>query len=535
MPEKILIADDEHYVLESTMRHLRGRGYDVVGAESGAEALKRIAGEPFDLLLLDIKMPGISGLELLREARRINPEIMAIIVTGYGSVENAIEAMELGALGFVRKPVPIEELSAAIEEALTRGRLRRENTRLKALLPLFELSKVILSEVDEDRLLDLILKTATSEIYGDFAQILLWNDNGKLVRRAACGLSPPGDVGKVVQDDLAVEAITRLEPIVVPDVGKNPVATSDVSQIDPSDCHIYVPLAVGGEALGALSIVRVEGGLSYQESDIEFLCTLCGQGAIAIANVRLVESLQRKQVEVEGLYRRAIDAAENERLRLSLDLHDGPIQSIIASQLDLKTCSLYVNRNKLDEAEVKLESVLKMLGDSVRDLRRIVRDLNPPPVSKQGLIVGIREYLANVERNDGIRCHLDVTGPETWPVTSMERDIFYVVREALVNVRKHSGASEVRVLIESGADNFAISIADNGRGFNPTVLSSQSSDGHLGIQSMKERAKILHGNVSIRSKQGMGTVVMLSVPLVRVKDSAAMLRVTAYKPESYGD
>ena len=98
MPEKILITDDEHHVLEATMRRLKNRGYDVAGAESGKEALERIASEPYDLLLLDIKMPDISGLELLRQVKGINPEIMAIIVTGYGSVENAIEAMELGAL-----------------------------------------------------------------------------------------------------------------------------------------------------------------------------------------------------------------------------------------------------------------------------------------------------------------------------------------------------------------------------------------------------------------------------------------------------
>ena len=169
MPEKILITDDEHYVLEATMRRLGNRGYDVAGVESGKEALERIAREPYDLLLLDIKMPDMSGLELLRQARGINPEIMAVIVTGYGSIENAIEAMELGALGFVRKPASIEELTATIEGALARGRLQKENTRLKALLPLFELSKVILSEGDEGNLLALFLETATNEVQADFA------------------------------------------------------------------------------------------------------------------------------------------------------------------------------------------------------------------------------------------------------------------------------------------------------------------------------------------------------------------------------
>ena len=449
VPEKILITDDERYVLEATMRRLRNRGYDVDGVASGKEALDRITGEPYDLLLLDIKMPDISGLELLRRARGINPEIMAVIVTGYGSVENAIEAMELGALGFVRKPVSIEELTAAIEGALARGRLQKENTRLKALLPLFELSKVILSEVDEGNLLDLILETATNGVQADFAQLLLRDNDGNLVKRATRGLMPAENVGEVVEDDIAVDVIATLEPVVVSGAGNSSMIITDKGQHVTDGYRLYVPIAARGEAIGVMEIGRVEKGATCQQSDIEFLCTLCGQGAVAIANARLIENLQHKQAEVEGLLQKVVDTAENERLRLSLDLHDGPIQTIVASQLELKTCSLYVSRNKLDEAEAKMESTMKVLSESVRDLRRIVRDLNPPSVSRQGLIASIQEYVASVEKNDGIECKFEVTDPEGVLDTSMERGIYYVIREALTNIRKHSGASKVRVSIKT--------------------------------------------------------------------------------------
>ncbi|HEY40288.1 MAG TPA: response regulator [Dehalococcoidia bacterium] len=527
MPEKILITDDEHHVLEATMRRLKNRGYDVAGAESGKEALERIASEPYDLLLLDIKMPDISGLELLRQVKGINPEIMAIIVTGYGSVENAIEAMELGALDFVRKPASIDELTVAIEGALARGRLQKENTRLKALLPLFELSKVVLLEVDEENLLDVILKTATNEVKADFAQLFLRNNDEKLVRRAIRGSVSAEGLGEVVEDDVADEVSTKLEPVIVYGEDNNSLSVGDNGQRDLGGYCLYVPMAARGEAIGVMVLGSTESGVTCRQSDIEFLRTLCGQGAIAIDNARLIENLQHKQAEVERLLKKVVNTAENERLRLSLDLHDGPIQTIVASQLELKTCSLYVSRNKLDEAEAKMESTMKALGESVRDLRRIVRDLNPPSVSKEGLIAGIEEYVASVEQNDGIKCHFEVTDPEGVLDTSMERGIYYVIREALTNVRKHSGASEVRVSISAGAGKLVISIVDNGRGFDTSAVSSEFTEGHIGIRSMKERTRIMNGTINIESRPGKGTTVILTVPTGKVEGEAGAFKTVA--------
>ena len=304
VPEKILITDDEHYVLEATTRRLRNKGYDVTGVETGKEALKRISEEPFDLLLLDIQMPDISGLELLSQARRIDPEIMAVIVTGYGSVENVIEAMELGALGFVRKPSSTAELTKAIEGALARGRLQKENARLKALLPLFEISKVMLSGGNEGNLLNLILETATNEVQADFAQLFLWDNDGNLVRKATHGLISTEYIGQVVEDDIAARVSANREPVVVSGAGDSFLNIPDMGQYDSDGYCLYVPLAARGEAIGVMAIGRMGRGVTCQQSDIEFLCTLCGQAAVAIANAWLIEDLQQKQTEVEGLLKK---------------------------------------------------------------------------------------------------------------------------------------------------------------------------------------------------------------------------------------
>jgi len=525
MPEKILIVDDESHVRESTRRLLDRKGYDVEGAESGSEALDKIAKDTFNLLLLDIKMPGMSGLELLRQAKEINPDIIALIMTGYGTVENAIEALELGALGFVRKPLPIDELANIIDDTLARGRMRTENARLRALMPLFELSKVFLSEVDESQLLGLVLDTVISETKVDLAQILLWDETGNLIIKANRGLKPKEGIGSIVIDEMVVKAASTLEPVVVSSKNDNVLNIPEKTKLQRIDCNIYVPLIVRGEAIGVLKATKLGNKTFFKQSDIEFLLTLCGQAAIAIANATLFENLQAKQTEVEELLNRVINTSEDERLRLSLELHDGPVQSIIASQYGVEACRLLISKNQLSKVDSKLHSTQKTLAQSTHDLRRIVRDLHPPTLDKSGLVSAIQDYLSNLEKDDGISYHFEVKGTPIRLDPSIERGVYYVVREALTNVRKHADASEVRVVIKFQDDSLEIDIADNGKGFDASAEYVGLGTEHLGIKGMKERARMLNANLVMDSKPGDGTRVKLVVPISNagVKESAAMM------------
>ncbi len=156
-------------------------------------------------------------------------------------------------------------------------------------------------------------------------------------------------------------------------------------------------------------------------------------------------------------------------------------------------------------------------------------------MSQQGLIAGIQEYVASVEKNDGIECKFEVTDPEGVLDTSMERGIYYVIREALTNVRKHSGASKVRVSIKTVAGKLVISIADNGRGFDTSTVDVDSDDGHIGIRSMKERTRIMNGTINIESKPGERTVVLLTVPIGKAEGKTEALKAATDGSGSYSD
>jgi two-component system nitrogen regulation response regulator NtrX len=127
----ILIVDDEATILQSLSGILSDEGYDTLTASNGYEALKIIEEESPDLVLLDIWMPGMDGIETLREIKRTNPFLQVIIISGHGTIETAVKATKLGGYDFIEKPLSIENVVVTINNALNFQRLEEENRYLR--------------------------------------------------------------------------------------------------------------------------------------------------------------------------------------------------------------------------------------------------------------------------------------------------------------------------------------------------------------------------------------------------------------------
>jgi signal transduction histidine kinase len=130
---RVLLIDDEFGIREGCRRVLTAAGFEVETAENGAAGLHKFRGGHFDLLLLDAMMPGMTGLEVLQQARTIVPEIICIMITGYATVELAVQAIRKGADDFIAKPFSPDELLQVINRELERRRLLKEAERIKAL------------------------------------------------------------------------------------------------------------------------------------------------------------------------------------------------------------------------------------------------------------------------------------------------------------------------------------------------------------------------------------------------------------------
>jgi DNA-binding NtrC family response regulator len=127
----IHIIDDEPVIHDVLAHLLTSEGYEVEISASGEEALEKFPSRSFDVILLDLLMPGMDGIEVLRRIKKIDPLTGVIIITAYGSVESAIAAMKIGALDYVQKPFKHDDLLLAVEKAIERKRLQDENIRLK--------------------------------------------------------------------------------------------------------------------------------------------------------------------------------------------------------------------------------------------------------------------------------------------------------------------------------------------------------------------------------------------------------------------
>jgi two-component system OmpR family response regulator len=117
---KLLIVDDEQDFLETIIKRLKARGIDVTGVESGYKALEVLEGRGPDVIILDVKMPGMDGIETLREIKKKHPLVEVIMLTGHASVESGIQGMQLGAFDYVMKPVALDELLEKVRQAYDR-------------------------------------------------------------------------------------------------------------------------------------------------------------------------------------------------------------------------------------------------------------------------------------------------------------------------------------------------------------------------------------------------------------------------------
>jgi DNA-binding NtrC family response regulator len=119
---RVLVVDDEEDFASALAIRLTRRGFSVRTASSGAAALADLASHPAKVVILDLKMPGMDGLETLHCIRRRHPEVQVIVLTGHGTVASGIEGMQVGAADYLRKPVPIETLCTAIQAAAEKNR-----------------------------------------------------------------------------------------------------------------------------------------------------------------------------------------------------------------------------------------------------------------------------------------------------------------------------------------------------------------------------------------------------------------------------
>jgi DNA-binding NtrC family response regulator len=170
----ILVIDDEAAQRDVLTGYLKKKGYKIFSASSGKEGVEIAGKDPVDIILSDFKMPGLSGLEVLEQVKKINPEISFVIVTAYGTVENAVKAMHLGAFDYISKPVDLDELDLMIERIIEHKNLKSENRLLKTQLQeKYKISSMVSQSQKMEEVINVAARVAESK-----ANVLITGENG---------------------------------------------------------------------------------------------------------------------------------------------------------------------------------------------------------------------------------------------------------------------------------------------------------------------------------------------------------------------
>ncbi len=292
MPKKrVLVVDDEPTFLQLAEHFLILEGFETEVTVSAAEAFSLLERSPFDLLLSDIRMPGFSGLEMLRHARACRPDILVILMTGYGTVPTVMEAIRGGASGYVLKPFTQQGLLSVIQRAVEKDRLRRENMRIKSLMSLVQFSRMLTLNSDSDALLAHIVGWIREETRAEHIALMLRDEErGELTTVAATGTVEHGTIG---MEGIARLVLEKREPVFVQGTqGQNAYLGSLIGSSKTASL-LTLPICLREKAIG---VVHIHATHPLGESDKELVSIFCRQAAIAIENARLFRSVRESYV-----------------------------------------------------------------------------------------------------------------------------------------------------------------------------------------------------------------------------------------------
>jgi len=318
--KKLLVVDDETRMCNSLCELLSSDGYDVTSSQSGREAIDLIHKESFDLVLTDIKMPEVTGLDILQAAQNTDPELIVILMTGYASLESALDAIKNGAFEYLLKPVEFSQLEISVERGLERreASLARKklledlqevninlNTRLQEINALYEAGRSMASTHTLQHLLDTIVKLAAGVTQAEIGSLMLIDaESEHLTIEASIGLDPTlsKEVRLPLGSSIAGHVAKTGEPLIIADVEKDDRFRRINKERYSSASLLCAPLKVTNRILGVINMANKKGSEVFHDHDLKLLVTFASQAAAAIDDTRQFEANMRKLKEFSVLF-----------------------------------------------------------------------------------------------------------------------------------------------------------------------------------------------------------------------------------------
>ena len=419
---RVLVVDDEKVIREILADFLSLEGFWVRTAEDGAAAVAELDAHPYDLVISDLKMPNMGGIELLEHINRTMPNVVTVIMTGFGTVETAIDAMKRGAYDYVLKPFRIEEVVHIIQRGLEKRRLAAENLRLREALSLYKVSEAIAASLSLEEVLNTVGEMGVHDLAADLVVVILKSAEGDWFERYR--RQSPSFHDNLADDaqPLSVDPRSLVEHFAVEPTLNVAGAKTVTFLRAPSERHpvwsmMAVPLRIRGDAAGFLVTLGFNRGRRFEEAQRKLLQGVASRAAAAIENARLYEDLKATfQQTIQGLAR-TIDkldrytAGHSDRvayyariLAQHLGLPPDLVETVRQAALlhDIGKIGCVLNLNKAGKLSAEEYEIFKKHPGYGRDILDPIRFLHP-------LIPGVHLHH---ERWDGKGYPLKLRGEE---------------------------------------------------------------------------------------------------------------------------
>lgn len=486
----VLVVEDDETVADVLNEVLQDQPFQLSFATSAEEALARIASDRPDLILTDISLPGKSGLEVMREARAIDPEVAVILMTGYASVQTAIDALRQGADDYVTKPFEdIADLPIMVEKRLRNRRLKAENRALLEQLrvqndalqhhelelrekvalatfqmrTLYKVSMTIGADLELQPRLTRIVETTASLLHAKGAVVYLQNEESGEFRAAATFgrtllenddsphfLVGAGALGSVAFKQTAIN-LAEGDEMPMPGVaGQSPTTM------------VAVPMVQEHKTLGVLVALDKDGG--FTRDDQEFLTLFASQAAVQVRNSQLFE------------HTRSLDRLKSDFVAVVSHEIRTPLTSVKGA-LELLTDHRYFNNNDqqvklLTIAHANAERLLLLIND-ILDFSKLESASLPMTLERQRLEPVVQQAGHNLRMLlEERRIQLDLAMDDDLPDAMIDAHrIAQVLTNLLSNAIKFSPAGE-RIQIRASRTDHAIrvEVQDHGDGIDPKDL-----------------------------------------------------------------
>ncbi len=307
MPQnKILIIDNEPRMVDSLKTLLSMEGYDVVGEQNSSRALSLMEKSKFDLIISDIRMPEIDGIEILKRAREKDPFMGVILITGFASLDSARHAVDKGAYGYLTKPLEIDELKLAVERSLEKRNAELEKLRLLSELKeaneklqlkiaqmdaLTSAGNLLATTTDPRETLTSILSMAIDVIGAKLGSVMIIDPvNNDLFIGVSCGLDKDvvRNTRMKIGSSISGYVAETGRPLIVEDIEKDPRFSRINREKYESKSLISVPLKYKDEIFGVINLNNKVNGQPFDQDDLDLLNSLAAPAAVAIDRANLI-------------------------------------------------------------------------------------------------------------------------------------------------------------------------------------------------------------------------------------------------------